>query len=539
MITWCRSSTAIVASFATLIFTAPASGRSCEQLAKLVTPGVTINSATEVAAGKFAPAGAQTSLDVPAFCRVTATARPTSDSEINFEVWLPEARLWNGDFEGVGNGGYVGAIHYSDMAEALKRGFATSGSDTGHTDSDLKFGYGHPEKIVDWGYRSVHVMTESAKILIRAFAGALPRHSYFDGCSTGGHQALSEVQRFPADYDGVIAGDPGNNRVHLNVGFLWAFSATHDNRGNAILPSAKLPLINEAALRACDAADGVKDGILSDPLNCRFDPSVLLCRGPESDGCLTPAQVAAVKKVYAGPRNPRSGEQIIAGYTPGSESPAGDALVGGWKTYITDPKQPARVDFWRYWVFDNPNWDWRTFDYDRDVALADTKLASINAVSTDLSAFRTRGGKLLMYSGWADPIGPSMDAVNYYEKVANASGGRQNTEPFFRLFMVPGMAHCGLGPGPNQFGGYGPAPVSSKVSIDPEHDVLSAVVHWVETGLAPASIVASHVASDRIDRTRRLCPYPQIGRWNGSGSSDDAKNFICVEPSNGRELPSH
>lgn len=197
------------------------------------------------------------------------------------------------------------------------------------------------------------------------------------GCSTGGHQALTEVQRFPADYDGVVAGDPGNNRVHLNVGFLWAFAATHDVKGAAILPTSKLPLVNRAALAACDAADGVKDGIISDPQACHFDPGILLCKAEENNECLTTAQVEAVRKVYAGPRNPRTGERIIAGYAPGSESPAGDEWAGGWKGYITDRKEPMRLDFWKYWVFDNPDWDWRTFDYDRDVAYADEKLPAV------------------------------------------------------------------------------------------------------------------------------------------------------------------
>jgi feruloyl esterase len=185
-------------------------------------------------------------------------AKPTSDSVINFEVWIPSVTDWNHNFEGVGNGGYTGAIQYGELADALKRGFATASTDTGHTGTDLTFAVGHPEKIADWGYRAIHIMTESAKLIIREYSGALPKRSLFMGCSTGGHQALSEVQRFPADYDGVVAGDPGNNRVHLNVGFLWAFAATHDANGATILPTSKLPLINKAALAACDAGTAYK-----------------------------------------------------------------------------------------------------------------------------------------------------------------------------------------------------------------------------------------------------------------------------------------
>ena len=510
-----------------------AKATKCEDLTKLSLPDITITSSMSVPRGRFTPPNSSNSLETREFCRVVAVAEPTPDSVINFEVWIPSAAEWNRDLEGVGNGGYNGAIQYGELADALKRGFAAASTDTGHTGADLTFAAGRAEKIADWGYRAIHIMTESAKFIIREYSGALPKHSFFWGCSTGGHQALSEGQRFPADYDGIVAGDPGNNRVHLNVGFLWAFAATHDANGNTILPTSKLPLINKAALAACDAADGIADGIISNPQSCHFNPSVLLCKREVNDQCLTAAQVEAVRKVYAGPKNPRTGEQIIAGYSPGSESPLGDDWAGGWKMYITDRKEPMRLDFWRYWVFDDPKWDWRTFDYDRDVSYADKKLAAVNATSPDLSAFRSRGGKILMYSGWADPIGPPMDAVDYYKRVQRTTGGKQKTESFFRLFMVPGMAHCGGGPGPNVFGGYGPpSPASPEISVDPQHDILSALVQWVEKGAAPDYILASHVTENRVDRTRPICPYPRVARWSGSGSSDDGKNFTCADVTN-------
>jgi feruloyl esterase len=247
---------------------------------------------------------------------------------------------------------------------------------------------------------------------------------------------------------------------------------------------------------------------------------------------LTAAQVSAVRKIYEGPKNPRTGEQIIAGYSPGSESPIGDSWAHGWKMYITDRDEPMRIDFWKSWVFNDPKWDWRKFDYDRDVAYAETKLGAVNAGSADLSAFGARGGKILMYSGWADPIGPPMDAVNYYMRVEKTMGGRQQTESFFRLFMFPGMAHCGGGPGPNSFGGFGPTASPPEIKTDPEHDVLNAVVLWVEKGVAPDHIVASHVTNDKIDRTRPICSYPKVARWNGIGSSDDARSFTCDAESN-------
>ena len=512
--------------------TGAASAVTCADLVKVTIAGVSVTAATDVAAGRFTPAGAEKALDTPAFCRVIAVARPTSDSVINFEVWIPTGERWNQNLLGVGNGGYNGAIQFGELADGLNRGFATASTDTGHTGTDLTFAAGHPEKIVDWGYRAIHVMTESAKQIIRQYSGAFPKHSYFMGCSTGGHQALSEVQRFPADYDGVVAGDPGNNRVHLNAGFLWAFAATHDANGNAILPSSKLTLLNKAALDACDAADGIKDGIISEPESCHFDPGILLCKQKEDDQCLTAAQIAAVKKVYAGPRNARTGEQIIAGYSPGSESPQGDTWAQGWRIYITDRKEPMRLDFWKYWVFNDANWDWRKFDYDRDLLYADTKVAAVNASSADLNAFKARGGKLLMYSGWADPTGPPTDAINYYKRVEEVVGGRQQSESFFRLFMVPGMAHCGGGPGPNFFGGFGPAASPPEVIKDPEHDVLSALVEWVEKDVAPDRIVASHATNEKIDRTRPICPYPKVARWKGIGSSDNANSFSCADKSN-------
>ena len=517
-----------IGAVATIAIAIPASATKCEELTKLVIPTVTIAEAANVAADDFTPPGASSSLHVPAFCRVVAVAKPTSDSAINFEVWIPTSPGWNQDFLGVGNGGYNGAIQYVELAEALKRGFAAASTDTGHTGADLRFAAGHPEKIIDWGYRAVHVMTESAKLIIREYSSRLPQHSFFMGCSTGGHQALSEVQRFPADYDGVVAGDPGNNRVHLNVGFLWAFAATHDANGNTILPSSKLPLINKAAIDKCDVNDGVNDGIISDPQACQFDPGVLLCKGKQNDECLTAAQVSAVRKIYEGPKNPRTAEQIIAGYSPGSESPIGDSWAHGWKMYITDRDEPMRIDFWKSWVFNDPKWDWRKFDYDRDVAFADAKLAAVNASGTDLNEFRSRGGKVIMFSGWADPIGPALDAINYYERVEKATGGQQETESFFRLFMVPGMAHCGGGPGPSSFfGGFGPSLAKPQLKTDAEHDVLSALIQWVEKGVAPDHIVAAHMTNDSIDRTRPLCPYPKMARWNGIGTNEDAKNFTC------------
>src|SRR5579875_1185075 len=463
-----------------------AAARPCSSLTALTLPNITITSAIDVPAGIFTPpkeagpTGLSRPAIVPAFCRVIGVARPTSDSVINFEVWLPVAQAWKGKFLGAGNGGYFGSISYGALADALRRGYAAASTDTGHKGDDVKFAVGHPEKIIDWAYRGLHVTTAAAKLIIRDYYGRFPRYAYFRGCSTGGEQGLNEAQRFPSDYDGIVAGDPGNNRTHLNTGFLWAYEASHKN-GASILPVDKLKLINKAAIAACDALDGIKDGIISDPRLCHFDPGTLQCHGANYSHCLSAEQVEAVRKIYEGARNPRTGEQIIPGYEPGSEFPA-NSQFGGWNTVFAGGSQPPRLDLWKYWVFDDPNWSWRTFDFDRDLAYADRKMAVLNAMSTNLAAFKARGGKIVMYSGWADPIGPPQDAINYYEAVTQTMGGPDKTVSFFRLFMVPGMSHCGGGPGPSPFGGaYGNNPASVKSS--PENDWLDALDRWVERGI--------------------------------------------------------
>ena len=353
-------------------------------------------------------------------------------------------------------------------------------------------------------------MTETSKLIVRDYYGRFAQYSYFNGCSTGGHQALSEAQRFPADYDGIVAGDPGNNRIHLMVGFLYSWLALYKDPASP-LTASKLPLINKAVVAACDAIDGLKDGIIDDPRLCHFDPGTLLCKGADDATCLTAPQVAAVRKIYGGARNPRTGEQIFAGWPRGSEA-FGGSQIGGWSGYFVGQKEPARTDFFRLWVFNDPNWDLRTFDFDRDVAYADSKMAVVNANDTDLRPFKAHGGKLVMYHGWADPVVPPEDGVRYYTLVEKAMGGPEKTKDFFRLFMAPGMGHCGGGPGPNTF------------------DAVGALDKWVAQGTAPEKIVASHSTNGNVDRTRPLCPYPQVARWKGSGSTDEAANFTCVSP---------
>ena len=469
---------------------------ACEQLTSFNLTNAAVTVARAYPAGDFTTGR---TFRVPAFCRVAVTAKPTSDSDIKVEVWLPSA--WNGKLLGTDNGGFSGAINYGALAGAIAKGYAAVSTDTGHTGDQMDFGIGHPEKIADWAHRAVHEMTVIAKAVVERAGGRAPLRSYFTGCSTGGQQALSEAQRYPADYDGIIAGAPGNNRINLVYGFLWSWLATHDAGGKATLPAAKLPALARAVVAACDKQDGLEDGVIDDPRACRFDPAALACTASETDACLTPPQIEAVAKVYAGARA-RDGRQLYPGWARGSES--------GWGRYITNPGVPVRIALFRDWVFENPKWDPRTFDWDKDVATVDAAWPMLNAISTDYTAFNARGGKLIVYTGLADPVVSPLDTIEYYERVVSANGGLDATQRFYRFFPVPGMAHCGGGSGTSTF------------------DALAALEAWVERGTAPDSIPASRSINGRVDRTRPLCAYPAVARYRGSGSIDDAANFACT-----------
>lgn len=490
---------------------------SCDLLTKLVLPQASIERTEEIGPGSFTPpldpesehSGPRAA--VPRFCRVQAIARPSPDSEIHFEVWLPEAKAWNGKLLGVGNGGYIGRVSYGALENGIALGYAAASSDTGHTGSDLGFGAGHPEKIIDWGYRATHVTAVHAKVILNAYYGRPQQHAYFSGCSTGGEQALQEAQRFPQDYDGILAGDPGNDRIELNAAFLWTHIATHI-QGKPILDDAALELLHQAALETCPASGDLKERVIVNPLHCHFDPSSLLCKSGNHERCLSAQQLEAARKVYHGPVNPRTGEKIIAGWEPGSElTRPGD--YAGWRDYILHGDQPARLDFWRYWVFDDPNWDWRRFDFDRDLAYARQKLQAVEASSPDLRPFKARGGKLIVYHGWVDPVGPPRDSIDYFNKVASFFGGAAPALAFFRLFLVPGMSHCNGGPGYVLAGGArgsdDPNDVPKWPHPDPEHDMLSALDHWVESDVAPEHLIAFHADPNGYIRTMPVCSYPK------------------------------
>lgn len=492
------------------------SSATCERLSSLTLPNTTITTVQMTAAGTFVPPGVTGTpnpnlKDLPPFCRVAATLKPTAGSDIKIEVWLPAA-TWNGKFMAVGNGGLAGAITYTagrggierGMAEALKRGYATASTDTGHTGGTAAPFLGHPEKVIDFGYRAVHEMTVVAKAIIDSFYGTAPKLSYWNSCSTGGRQGLIEAQRFPADYDGIIAGAPVISQTRLVSWSTYVGKAGLNDALSAI-PSSKYPMIHRAVVNACDAVDGLKDGLIDDPARCSFDFKSLECKGEDSASCLTAAQVESARTVTNPLAHPKTSEFIFPGLALGTEL--------GWGTRIGGPEpNPLGTEYFKYVFYNDPNWDWRTFDLEHAVTVADRVGADIlNASNPDLSAFQKRGGKLLLYHGWSDQNFSAQNTINYYKTVLDKMGSADIGQ-WLRLFLAPGMAHCGGGDGPNSF------------------DAVAALERWVEHGQAPDRIVASHSSDGRIDRTRPLCPYPQGARYTGMGSTDDAANFVCRAP---------
>ncbi len=465
---------------------------------------------------------------LPPFCRVAGIIAPTADSRIRFEVWLPSSG-WNGDFDGAGNGGFAGSIEYGQLADAIRSGFAAAATDTGHRGgaTDASWALGHPQKIIDFGYRAMHLMTVDAKAIARAYYGASPHESYFAGCSNGGRQALMEAQRFPDDYNGIIAGAPANYWTHLLAAGAWMSRAMLKNPADYIPPN-KLPAISAAVLAACDARDGVRDGILNDPRRCHFNPSSLLCRRHDSSECLTAPQVATLKKIYAGVTDSR-GERMFPGYMPG-----GELGSNGWATWITGPAPEKSLSytfssqFFSNLVYDNRAWDFRAFNFGSGAALADRKFAGIlNATNPDLSAFKAHGGKLVLYHGWDDTAIPAPNTVNYYESVIRRMGA-PTAHSFVRLYMIPGMQHCGGGPGITIFGAW-----ASGARQSAKDSMFSALEQWVTQGVAPAALIASKYPASReathaLNPTRPLCPYPEIASYKGRGSTDAASNFACT-----------
>ena len=462
--------------------------RVCDaSLASLAIPSATVVSARAVPAGALTPAFQQNPVTVPALCQIVGFASPSADSRINFELWVP-ASEWNGKLLVFGNGGYSSALGYGEMLGAIRNGYAAMGGDTGHTGGDLRFAIDHPERVTDWGTRSVGEIAKAAKPIIGGLEGRGPSRTYYSGCSTGGHQGYAAVQHYPDVFDGVVAGAPGNNRTRLNVAFLDRYRknrAPGDNSGQVILPASKLPMIASAVVRACDAIDGATDGVVDDPRQCRFDTATLLCASGQDDAtCLTPAQKIVLDALHADIVNPRTGDLIYPAFPVGGE--------GGFNQYW-GTTEPTRADYWRHWVFGGAPFDWWTFDYDRQLALADRVVGPlVDQVNPDLGAFKARGGKLIAYNGWNDPVVNALDTIAYYEKVRARQGSQAATDQFFRLFLVPGMGHCGGGNGTSSF------------------DLVAALDAWVERGVAPDAVPASRVAGGVVTRTDPCAP---IREW--------------------------
>lgn len=509
----CRSLFTLLTVSGAAVISAPVAAASCADLAKtLKLPNVTITAAEEVAAGQFKPPGPPglgggpptNFAALPAFCRVAAQSKPTPDSDIRFEVWMPLSG-WNGKYVGGGNGVWAGSIAYGDMTGPLMGGYATAASDVGHQGSpfDGTFLTGHPEKLVDFGHRAVHETAVAAKATIKAFYGNDPKRSLYVSCSTGGRIGLMQAYRYPEDYEAISATAPANPMVPLMVMSVWTGAATMKDAASNV-PPPKMQLVQKAALEACDATDGVKDGVINHPPACRFDPGVLQCKAGDAADCLTAPQVAALRAVYAGPKNPRTGKQIYPGLSVGSEAQMPVLTMG------TEPF-PVATTFFKGPVFNNPSWDFRSFDYDKDTQRAlDYGSAALDIPPTGLDRFFKGNRKLLLTHGWADGLIPAQSTVNFYESLVK-SIGKSRAQKGVRLFMAPGMAHCEGGSGPSAI------------------DYLGTLEQWVDTGKAPERLVAANLPNQPV-RTRPLCPHPQVAKYNGSGSTDDEKNFSCGKP---------
>jgi feruloyl esterase len=515
--------------------------QSCEKLKNLQLPKVEITSAISVQAGSFASSvptvSGTAAVALAVHCVVKAVARPTSDSEIGIEIWLP-AENWNGKYEQLGNAGWAGVIYEAPLAGAVRRGYVAATTDDGHkarvTDGGrsvktAEFAVGHPEKLIDYGYRALIETRATALAAIKAFYGRAAARAYFVGCSDGGREALMLAQRFPEDFDGILAGNPGNDWSHWGAGQVWNEQALL-NAG--AIPVTKRAFIQNAAITACDANDGVEDGLISDPRLCHFNPAVLTCKGADAPDCLTAPQAAALKKIYDGPKNPQTGEQIYPGYSPGSENAPGYGIL----VPLPEGVISFGDGYFSLALFEQKNWDFRTLDFDKDIAFSDRKVSPvIDSINPDLRSFRDHGGKLIQYHGWSDALIPPGGSVVYYENVAafmsKYPDPRRDSatpvESFYRLFMIPGMAHCYGGAGPTAI-----APTDDADATDPKFDLMLSLEQWVEKGIAPEMVIGSGKAPNDPTKTmsRPICPYPQVTRYKGKGDTNEAASFECAAP---------
>jgi len=476
---------------------------ACENLTAVALPNTKIDTAQIVGAGAFVQPGGRGAATafarLPAFCRVAATLTPTTDSDIKTEIWLP-ATGWNGKFQAVGNGGWAGTIPYAALATALGYGYAAAGTDTGHVGGNADFAFDHPEKLVDLAYRSIHEMTVHAKAVVNVYYGDPAKFSYYVGCSQGGRQGLAAAQRYPEDFNGIVAGAASWDQMRAH-GARVALNLLVNKDADSVIPSSKYAFINGAVINACDAQDGVKDGVIENPLMCKFDYTALLCKAGDGPACLTKGQVESARTMTSSLKDPATGRVLFEGrLMPGSEL--------GWATLGGPQPLGLSVSGLRNVVFQDRNWDFRKMDLGAHV---DRAAASDNGVmytgDPNLRPFFDRGGKLLMYHGWNDPQVNPMLSVTYYENVLKTVGSKAAGS--IALFMIPGVNHCGGGPGTDSF------------------DRVKVIEEWVEQGKKPAQIVASHSTNGQVDKTRPLCAYPEVAQYKGSGNPNEAASFVC------------
>lgn len=507
-----------------LFSASPAAASTCAQLASLQRPNTTITAAQTIPAGTY-----QALTGLPQFCRVAGFATPTSDSHIGFEVWIPESG-WNLKYAQIGCGGYCGSISYSSMAEPLRRGYAVAATDDGHqvTGFDTSWAVGHPEKVIDFGYRSLKETTDVAKDIIMAFESSGARRSYFLGCSDGGREALMEAQRYPRDFDGIEAGSPANYWTHLMTGAVWDQNALAGISSGDLSPS-DLGVISNAMLAQCAGHDGglSTDQFLNNPLACRFNPAKLP---------LPSDKIKAVEKIFSGPPG------IFPGFRVGGDEASNLLNWPAWLTGIsgggasTGAAEQFGDSFFPSFVFPNSGWTPTTYSPAENAHQADVRVGSIlNSVDPNLRPFKSHGGKLIQYVGWGDTAISPVNDIDYHRAVTHEMGGDEDTADFYRLFMVPGMAHCTGGPGANAFGQVG-GPNGPNPS-DASDDILTALDRWVEQRNAPDKIVAtSYVNGDPTQGVafqRPLCPFPQFAKYKGTGGTTSAASFACVKPDHG------
>ncbi len=514
-----------------------ASAATCTSLTSLQLPDTTITLAQSYAAGDTVSGTTKAPVGL---CRVAGTIKPGKSSNIHFEVWIPTDGSWNGNYQQIGNGGFAGSISLATIANGVSRGYATAGTDDGTSGppAGAPSFIGNTDVLFDYGFRAIKVTTDDSKAVIQALTGNEPGRSYFVGCSDGGREALKEAQQYPEDFDGIIVGSPVNDQVgEFGSSYLYDMQATlagpqTNGVPDAYIPSSKLGLLSAAALAKCAGKDGglATDAFLSDPSQCIFDPGVVECRpGQDPATCLTRAQVDAARKIYFGPHN-RRGELLFPGYEPGGESASGD-----WTTWITgsSPSSPGAqftlgFGFGCDLMQGVTSCNYLAIDVDEQDRVARKTLQPIlSSIDPDLRRFKRHGGKMIQYAGWADTAIAPQNGLNYYRKVHRTMGDVRN---FYRVFMVPGMAHCSGGAGPNAFGNGGAA--SNGPVIDAQHDLLKALERWVERGVAPKRIIATHylnnAAAQGVQFQRPLCPYPERGEYDGRGDPNSADSFRCV-----------